>query len=112
METDTTKEEILLLTNTTFFLQQLRKRKSPVEVRLSFEKCLEHACRNGMLNEIVQENVQQSKSCERLFIEQLYREECSVYMVMSDLDGIISKQLIEPKASINPLFFLPEQVRN
>src|SRR6478735_4477257 len=112
METDTTKEEILLLTNTTFFLQQLSKRKSPVKVRLSFEKCLEHACKNGMLNEIVKENVQQSKSCETLFIEQLYREECSVHIVLSDFNGIISKQLIETKASIDPYVFLPQLIKN
>jgi hypothetical protein len=113
METNTIKEEILLVTNTTFFLKQLSEKKSSVGGKLlSQREQLVQAYWDGLLDAILQKNIQQTKCREKLFIEHLRREECSLQIVLSDFNSILNKQLIEKQTSINPHVFLPELIKN
>src|SRR4051794_1915671 len=113
METNSIKEEILLYTNTTFFLNQLREKNPSAGVRLlSQREQLVQAYWDGLLDEILQKNIQQTKCSVKLFIKHLHREECSLQIILSDFNSILNKQPVEKQTSINPYVFLPEIGKN
>jgi hypothetical protein len=113
METDSIKEEILLVNNTAFIQKYLSEKESLVGVKLlSQREQLVQAYWNGVLDELLQKSIQQTKCRQKLFIKHLHQEDCSLQIILSDFNSILNKQSVEMQTSINPSLFLPELIKN
>ena len=78
----------MLITNAILIQRCLSDKESTAGVRLLSEReQLVQAYWNGLLDEILQKNVQQTKCCEKLFIEHLHRKESSLQIMLSDFNS-------------------------
>jgi hypothetical protein len=102
MKTTTIIEEILLVTNGTFFQRQLDEIENTEKVgHLSREEQLEAACWNGLLGELLPEIVEQPGYGRRLFLWQVWHGEASLHLQLSE-----SAMQLDKEYSIDPCIFL------
>jgi hypothetical protein len=102
MKTTTIMEEILLVTNGTFFQRQLDEKEiSEGAGYLSREEQLEVACWNGLLGELLPEIVAQPGYGRRLFLWQIRQGEASLHLQLSE-----SAMHLDIEYSIDPCLLL------
>ena len=107
MKTDSTQQEILLLTGTTFSKREWCETTSGDKNNLTSKEQLEEACWNGLLQEILPEIYMLPESQNKLFIWQIKEGKSFIELELGEIPGETDNQL-----SINPYSFLHFQSLN
>jgi hypothetical protein len=108
MKTNSTQQEILLVTTATFFKRQLCDRiMYNNEHLLSPPEQLEEACWNGLLNEILPEIKQKTSLGKSLYIWHIRNGNSFLQIELSELPLLMEKQY-----SIDTNFFLSDLLHN
>jgi hypothetical protein len=103
MKTNTTQQEILLMTNTTFSQRQLcEKDISEDDKYFSGAEQLENACWNGLLDEMLPNILEKSSEGKRLHLRQIKHAKCFLEIELCEYP-----LTIEQEFSIDPYAFLP-----
>jgi hypothetical protein len=101
METNSTQQEILLLTNTSFSRRQWSEKDASDNNSSTDKEQLENACWNGMLKEILPEVFIQAAEGEELFLWQVIEASSFLELELGEHPEVIDKEY-----SINPYAFL------
>ncbi|MEO8412586.1 MAG: hypothetical protein ABI472_02965 [Ginsengibacter sp.] len=107
MKTDSTQQEILLLTGTSFSNREWCEKISGDTNHLTSKEQLEEACWNGLLREILPEIYMLPGSQKKLFIWQIKEGKSFIELELGEIPGETDEQL-----SINPYLFLHFQSLN
>lgn len=105
MKTNSTHQEILLLTGTTFSKREWCEKISDKKNNLSEKEQLEEACWNGLLPEILPEVYLHSESDKKLFLWQIKQGNSFIDLEMGDIPEETEKEF-----SIDPYSFLHLQL--
>ena len=102
MKTNTTQQEILLLTGSTFSQRQLCEKNTPdTNKHFSKKEELEDACWNGFLKELLPEIVLKPANGNSLFLWQIRKVESFLELELCDTPAQMDNHL-----SIDPYNFL------
>lgn len=104
MKTQTTQQEILLMTGSKFAAKEWAEKIVDPDSdnnKLSATEKLEEACWNGLLDEMLPEVVEKTEDGKKLFLWHI--RHCRSFL---GIDLSESSPLIERESSIDPYFFL------
>lgn len=102
MKTNSTQQEILLLTGSTFSQRQLCEKNDPeADKHFSNKEQLEEACWNGFLKELLPEIVLKPANGNSLFLLQIRKGESFIELELCDTPAQMDNYL-----SIDPYNFL------
>lgn len=102
MKTDSTQQEILLLTGTTFSKREWCEKLSGRNNNLTEKEQLEQACWNGLLPEILPEIYLHNESDKRLFLWQIKEGKSFIEIDMGEIPGEVDDYFsIDPYSFIN-----------
>ncbi len=104
MKTNSTQQEIILLTGTTFSAREWCEREGNKENNLSDKEQLEEACWNGLLPEMLPEVYLQDED-HKLFLWQI--KECKSFIEIGLGE---TPESVEGRFSIDPYSFLSFQL--
>lgn len=108
MERQSTQQEILLMTGSTFFQHQLcEKNESDSNKHLSYKEQLEEACWNGMLDELLPGIVEKSVEGKTLLLWQI--RHCNAFL---EIDLMETPMEADPFYSVDPYLFLQASYNN
>ncbi|MEP6846349.1 MAG: hypothetical protein ABI861_10115 [Panacibacter sp.] len=108
METNTTQQEILLMTGSSFFQQQcFEKNEQDSNKNLSQKEKIEEACWNGMLNELLPGIIEKSVTGKTLLLWQIKHGKSFLEIELCE-----SPVETDNFYSIDPYIFLNEGLDN
>ena len=102
METQSTQQEILLITGTKFSEREWAEKIVEDKNKLSAAEKLEDACWNGLLGEMLPEIVQKTTDGKKLFLWHIRHAKSFLEIELGE-----SSPVIEREFSIDPYFFVP-----
>ena len=102
METQSTQQEILLMTGTKFSEREWAEKIVEDKNKLSPTEKLEDACWNGLLDEMLPELVQKTTDGKKLFLWHIRHGRSFLEIELGE-----SSPVIEREFSIDPYFFVP-----
>ena len=105
MKTNSTQQEILLLTGTTFSKREWCEKISGNKNNLTEKEQLEEACWNGLLPEILPEVYLHTETDKKLFLWQIKQGNSFIDLEMGDI-----REETEKEFSIDPYSFLHLQL--
>lgn len=105
MKTNSTQQEILLLTGTTFSKREWSQKVSGNKNNLTEKEQLEDACWNGLLAEMLPEVYLHSEESKKLFLWQIKQGKSFIDLEIGDIPDEVEKQF-----SIDPYSFLHFQL--
>jgi len=104
METNTTQQEVLIITGTTFSSRQLiEKNSSPESKNMSEIELLEEACANGLLEEMLPELCARSADTKKIYLWGIKEGDSFVEFDFSEFPEPTDKYF-----SLDPYSFLSE----
>src|SRR6266513_1191763 len=104
MKTNSTQQEILLMTGTHFSSRQWCEKNSPVQDHLTDKEQLQNACWNGLLQEMLPEICKPTAENKNLYLWQITEATSFIDLELGEVPGEIEKY-----HSINPYLSLPLQ---
>ena len=104
MKTDSTQQEILLVTGTTFAAREWSEKESSRESSLTEKEQLEAACWNGLLPEILPEVYFHTDHNKKLFLWQIKEGKSFIDLELGDFPEEMEKEF-----SIDPYSFMHSQ---
>ena len=108
METNTTQQEVLIITGTTFSSRHLReKNNSPDSKNMSEMEQLEEACADGLLEEMLPELCARSAEAKRIYLWGIKEGDSFVEFDFSEFPEETDKYF-----SLDPYSFLSEKIFN
>jgi hypothetical protein len=105
MKTDSTQQEVLLLTGTTFSKREWSEKLSGKNNNLTEKEQLEEACWNGMLPEILPEIYLHMENNKKLFLWQIKEGDSFIELDLGEVPGEIDDYF-----SIDPYSFQHYQI--
>jgi len=105
MKTNSTQQEILLMTGTRFSSRQWCEKNSPAQDHLTDKEQLQNACWNGLLQEMLPEICKPTAEDKNLYLWQITEAKSFIDLELGEVPGEIEKN-----HSINPYLFLPSQL--
>lgn len=104
MKTNSTQQEILLMTGTSFSSRQWCEKTDPVQNNFTDKEQLQNACWNGLLQEMLPEICKPTAEDKNLYLWQITEASSFIDLELGEVPGEIEKIY-----SINPYSFLPLQ---
>ena len=101
MKTNSTQQEILLMTGTSFSTRQWCPRDEAKETNYSEIEKLEDACWNGLLQEMLPEICEQNDKAKKLFLWQVKEGKSFIELELGEIPEAVEKEF-----SIDPYSFL------
>jgi hypothetical protein len=101
MKTQSTQQEILLITGTKFSEREWAEKIVEDKNKLSATEKLEDACWNGMLDEMLPELIQKTQEGKKLFLWQI--RNCNSFLEIELGD---SSPILDRENSIDPYLFV------
>ena len=105
MKTNSTQQEILLMTGTTFSARQWCEKDPGKQDNLTDKEQLEEACWNGLLHDMLPEIYLQPEGHKKLFLWQIKEGNSFIELELGELPEEKDKQL-----SIDPYSFMHLQL--
>jgi hypothetical protein len=102
MKTNSTQQEILLMTGSRFSARELAGKNEADKNTLSAAEQLEDACWNGLLDEMLPEIVQKTEEGKELFLWHIRHCRSFLEIELSESPSVIDREF-----SIDPYFFIP-----
>ena len=102
MKTQSTQQEILLMTGTKFSEREWAEKIVDDKNKLSATEKLEDACWNGLLDEMLPELVQKTIEGKKLFMWHIRHCRSFLEIELSESSPVIDREF-----SIDPYFFVP-----
>jgi hypothetical protein len=101
MKQQSTQQEVLLITNSSFAHRQWCKKEDDENINTSPEENIEEACVNGLMKELLPEVFQPTKDA-KMFLWQMHPGFSFVQLELGELPIAIQKEY-----SLDPHSFLP-----
>ena len=105
MKTNSTQQEILLMTGTSFSSRQWCEKPDPVQNHFTDKEQLQNACWNGLLQEMLPEICKPATGNKNLYLWQITEANSFIELELGEVPGEIEKY-----RSINPYSFLSLQL--
>jgi hypothetical protein len=105
MKTNSTQQEILLVTGTTFSKREWSEKVSGSKNNLTEKEQLEDACWNGLLPEMLPEVYLHSEESRKLFLWQIKHGKSFIELELGDIPEEMEKEF-----SIDPYSFMHLQL--
>jgi hypothetical protein len=104
MKTNSTQQEILLMTGTSFSSRQWCEKNDAAQNQFTNKEQLQNACWNGLLQEMLPEICKPTADNKNLYLWQITEGTSFIDLELGEVPGEIEKNY-----SINPYSFLPLQ---
>jgi hypothetical protein len=104
MKTNSTQQEILLMTSTSFSSKQWCEKNDAAQNHFTDKEQLQNACWNGLLQEMLPEICKPTAENKNLYLWQINEAKSFIELELGEVPGEIEKS-----HSINPYSFLPLQ---
>lgn len=101
MKTNSTQQEILLITGTSFSARQWCQKDDTKQTNYSEIEKLEDACWNGLLQEMLPELYEQNDKTKKLFLWQVKEGKSFIELELGE-----TPEAVEKEYSIDPYSFL------
>jgi len=105
MKTNSTQQEILLITGTSFSSRQWCEKNDTGQNQFTDKEQLQNACWNGLLQEMLPEICKPTAEDKNLYLWQITEATSFIELELGEVPGEIEKY-----HSINPYSFLPLQL--
>jgi hypothetical protein len=105
MKTNSTQQEILLMTGTSFSSRQWCEKNDSAQNQFTDKEQLQNACWNGLLQEMLPEICKPTAEDKNLYLWQITEAKSFIDLELGEVPGEIEKN-----HSINPYSFLPLQL--
>jgi hypothetical protein len=102
MKTQSTQQEILLITGTKFAEREWAEKIVEEKNKLSSTEKLEEACWNGLLDEMLPELTEKTSEGKKLFLWHIRHCKSFLELELSEAPTVIDREF-----SIDPYFFVP-----